>query len=190
MSSTRRDRARFDRWTETVARRAEARELSATWSRHVARRDGSIRPLLHAEFVPPDAQVYWVGDYPPERYGGLTWTPTSTAVREDVFVHPSWWHPSPAPVTKRSKRGHPVPSTQLKRAARRYQQEHGVPYTAALRAVRERGQVQQETREEAPMKINTPPRMSGGEELAGTKDAREELEKLVEAEEKRQGGGQ
>jgi len=190
VSWSRRDRAKFDRWTDAVFRAAEARERTATWSRHVVTRDGNVRPLLHADFVPVDGQVFWVGDYPRQRVNNwMTWSPPSVGIREDRFVHPSWARPGPAPLTKRAKRGRPVPSTQLKRAARRYQQEHGVPYTAALRAVRERGQVQQETRGAAPMKINTPLRMSGGKEDEGTADARKELEKMVDAEEKKQGGG-
>lgn len=104
MSRERREQAKFDRWTDVVFRANEAREHRATWSRHLVTRDGSVRPLLHADFVPPDAQVYWVGDYPTERNGWISWTPPSVGIREDAFVHPSWARPGPSPRTRRQRK--------------------------------------------------------------------------------------
>lgn len=203
MSWSRRDRARFDRWTGRVRRGVLARQAATTWrvgawwgrgitaglpidrERHPEALQGNVMFWLGSE---PDEvrDVQARGSWPAMR---LTFPGRLYQADGEDFVHPSWRHPSPAPLTKRSKRGRPVPSTQLKRAARRYQREHGVPYMAALRAVQAQGQVQQETRKEAPMKINNAPRMSGGKEDGGTADARKELEKLVEAEENKQGGG-
>lgn len=164
MSWARRDRAKFDRWSDAVERRTERHRRLTKWVRVVSARSDLVS-LFRPDFAPPGARVvWWVSEPATFRMNNfITFTEVGTAVREENFVHPSWARPGPAPLTKRAKRGRPVPSTQLKRAARRYQQEHGVPYAAALRAVRERGQVQQKEWEAAPMKINTDEQQGGGQ---------------------------